>query len=575
MCLLFLSSSIILAQYTPIGVTGFNHDVIADGASTSSLVTTTTEMDAAVISNHVLCTKTFAATNGFPATYGLPDNLLFTSGANSYQVPVTGNNALYLLTSETGTLTLGTPAMYSSISLLVTATEGTTTLSITANFTDATTAVLTTSIADWWIGTTGTIINQGTGRIQRKNGPFTATDYDNNLATSPRIFTVNLNLPCGKTLSSLTFKNTTSAVVTGSTRAFVFAVSGIAGAPLVTPITTSTPVCSAGGTSTLTVTNPQVGLTYTWYAVAFGGVAVGTGSTFTTPAISANTNYYVVASSGTCATSRLSVPVTLSSPPAAPTATANSVCPGSTAIVTIASPVTGATYNLYTAATGGTPIGTSTTGTITTPIINAGTTYYVEAITSGGCPSVRSAVNINLLTPFLNPVVTPTNIGTNFIIFSWGAVVGANGYEVSVNGGAYGVPSTGSTGLSHTVSGLVPNTIVNITVRTLVTNLCQQSSGSAFDTTVTDQVFIPNVFTPNNDGKNDVLLVFSNITQSLHFQVFNQWGEKVFETDDKSIGWTGTYKGKQQPSGVYIYTLRLVTTAGLVIERKGSVTLVR
>ncbi len=573
LCLLVAGSSV-FAQYVPIAVTGFNHDVIADGNGTSSLTTTTMEMDAATVSNHVMCTQQFAVANGFPTGYGLPNSLNFVSGTSSYQVPVTGNNALYLLTSQTGTLTLTTPAMYSSISLLVTSTEGTTSLSMTANFTDGTNTVLTTTVQDWYSGA-GTIINQGTGRIQRKNGPFAATDYDNNSGTAPRLFTVNFNMPCGKVLSSLLFKNTTSTVVTGSTRGFVFAVSGIAGSPLVTPIVTSTPVCSSGGTSTLTVTNPQVGLTYSWYTVAFGGVPVFTGTAYTTGAISTNTTFYIVASSGTCTTARLPVAVTLSSPPAAPAATVNNVCPGSTATVTIASPVTGTTYNLYTAATGGSPIATSTTGTLTTPVIAAAITYYVEAITSGGCPSIRTPVAVGLLTPFVNPVVTPTNIGTNTLTFSWTAVPGATGYEVSINGGAYGPPSTGATGLSHTINGLTPNTTINITVRTIVANACQVSSGSATAITVTDQVFVPNVFTPNGDGKNDVLLVFSNITQSLHFQVFNQWGEKVFETDDKSIGWTGTYKGKPQPSGVYVYTLKLVTTAGLVIDRKGSVTLVR
>jgi gliding motility-associated-like protein len=86
---------------------------------------------------------------------------------------------------------------------------------------------------------------------------------------------------------------------------------------------------------------------------------------------------------------------------------------------------------------------------------------------------------------------------------------------------------------------------------------------------------VPNAFTPNGDGRNDVLLVYGNVIQALHLQVFNQWGEKVFESYDKNTGWNGTCKGKQQPSGVYVYTVHVTTTAGQVIDKKGSLTLVR
>jgi len=58
----------------PIAVTGFNHDIVAEGTENSSLSTTTLEMDAVSISNYVMCTKEFADANGFtPANiYGLP-----------------------------------------------------------------------------------------------------------------------------------------------------------------------------------------------------------------------------------------------------------------------------------------------------------------------------------------------------------------------------------------------------------------------------------------------------------------------------------------------------------------------
>lgn len=89
-------------------------------------------------------------------------------------------------------------------------------------------------------------------------------------------------------------------------------------------------------------------------------------------------------------------------------------------------------------------------------------------------------------------------------------------------------------------------------------------------------VFVPNVFTPNGDGANDEFLVFSKAVKQFELQLFNRWGEKVFETNDLNSGWDGVYKGEIQPPGVYVYNLNIVyldnyTRNGL----KGSVTLLR
>jgi gliding motility-associated-like protein len=81
--------------------------------------------------------------------------------------------------------------------------------------------------------------------------------------------------------------------------------------------------------------------------------------------------------------------------------------------------------------------------------------------------------------------------------------------------------------------------------------------------------------TPNADGKNDILKVYGNYIKSMNLQIYNQWGEKVFETIDINGGWDGNYKGKPQPVGVYIYVLRVETTQGEIVNKKGSVNLIR
>ncbi len=57
--------------------------------------------------------------------------------------------------------------------------------------------------------------------------------------------------------------------------------------------------------------------------------------------------------------------------------------------------------------------------------------------------------------------------------------------------------------------------------------------------------------------------------------VFNQWGEKLFETADQNRGWDGTHSGKPQPSGVYMYVCRMILADGTRIDKKGAINLIR
>jgi len=577
LCCLALST-MISAQYVPIPVTGFNHDVIAEGTGSSSLITTTREMDAITPSNFVICSKQFATANSFtPAnSYGIPDNGVITAGTRNFQLaPYTGNNALYLYTSESGTLTLNTPGAYSSISILHLSTESGATVNVVFNFSDGTTYTASgQSFLDWFNNTTN-VAAQGFGRIKRKDGPFVyGTDYEG-AGTNPRIFYKDFTLPCSKTLVSINFKNTSSTVVTGSNRAFVFAIAGIPSTPLVAPIVAPVSVCASGATTTLTVSNPQTGLTYRWYATLTGGSILSNQVSFTPSPIYASTNYYVEAinSSGCVSTPRVQVPITLSSPPAAPTTSDDNICANNTATLTVTNATATNTYKWYTAATGGSSLygGVS----FTTPPLTATTTYYVDATSTGNCISARTPAVAHVLDILATPAVTATTVTSNSVTFSWPAIPGATGYEVSVNGGSFTAPSSGATGTTHIINGLSPQQTVNITVHALGSLVCQQSTGSATATTLTDEIYVPNIFTPNADGKNDILYVYGNIIQSMRMQVFNQWGEKVFESTDKNSGWDGSYKGRQQPVGVYVYAIRITTTSGNVIDKKGSITLIR
>lgn len=88
-------------------------------------------------------------------------------------------------------------------------------------------------------------------------------------------------------------------------------------------------------------------------------------------------------------------------------------------------------------------------------------------------------------------------------------------------------------------------------------------------------IFIPNTFTPNGDGLNDILYVRGLVISELYFAVYDRWGEKVFETSNPNIGWDGTFVGKQLPPDAYGYYLRVVCLGGEEFFKKGNVSIIR
>lgn len=90
-----------------------------------------------------------------------------------------------------------------------------------------------------------------------------------------------------------------------------------------------------------------------------------------------------------------------------------------------------------------------------------------------------------------------------------------------------------------------------------------------------ESVFIPNTFTPNGDGKNDVLYARSNNLTSAYFAVYNRWGELVFETTDFHKGWDGVYKGMKADPAVFAWYVKGKCLNGKEFFKKGNVTLIR
>lgn len=88
-------------------------------------------------------------------------------------------------------------------------------------------------------------------------------------------------------------------------------------------------------------------------------------------------------------------------------------------------------------------------------------------------------------------------------------------------------------------------------------------------------IYVPNAFTPNGDGKNDVLYLRSKIVKELVFRIYDRWGEKVFESTNMHTGWDGTFRGKALNPDVYDYYLegKCIDDQDFII--KGNITLIK
>lgn len=99
-----------------------------------------------------------------------------------------------------------------------------------------------------------------------------------------------------------------------------------------------------------------------------------------------------------------------------------------------------------------------------------------------------------------------------------------------------------------------------------------------FQVTVSESVLeFPNVFTPNGDGINDIFCAKDGYQSIVSFQavIFNRWGKKLYEWNDPSGGWDGTYNGKNVPAGAYYFVLRAQGADGVRYDQKKTINLLR
>lgn len=193
-------------------------------------------------------------------------------------------------------------------------------------------------------------------------------------------------------------------------------------------------------------------------------------------------------------------------------------------------------------------------------------TITLRVLNAAGCGSPLSTNNIIVLPA---PAV---NAGIDKMISTGSSVTMTAGMSIP---GSYSYLWSPPAGLSSTTVlnpvATPPATTTYAITATDNSNGC--TSTDSVKITVISKLFIPNAFTPNNDGKHDTwnipaMALYPDATVT----IFNRYGEKIYETKNYiSNAWDGKYRGKEQPVGSYIYIIQFTTDT----MEKGIVTIVR
>lgn len=196
---------------------------------------------------------------------------------------------------------------------------------------------------------------------------------------------------------------------------------------------------------------------------------------------------------------------------------------------------------------------------------------YLTATTSDGCVFTDSIwIDVNMI----SAVTVTASVSKNKVL---------NGETVTLTAepSGYTYSWTPTTGLT-TPNSQTTDAVVNGTTIYKVTasnGICSKSDTVIVfgEDYVCDNpfVYLPNAFTPNGDGDNDILYVRSAIAHKVLLRIFNRWGQMVFETETQHVGWDGTFKGRPCDPDVYDYYLKVICVDEQENIMKGNVTLIR
>ncbi len=310
------------------------------------------------------------------------------------------------------------------------------------------------------------------------------------------------------------------------------------------------------GSPTITCNSPDI--TLTGSSTATGAIYQWTGGPANpTYTVSAASTYTLLVTDANSCTATSTVTVVGSTPANVSVLTVKNTCTGNTdGAITLSALGAGLTYTWSGGLSGSTLVSGLAAGS-----------YTVTVRDGSGCTATTTA-NISL---FPDPVV---GVGTNETIAQGESIL------LTASGGIRYLWNPSSSLNNDTLYNptAIPDQTTSYKVSVTDVNGCT-AIDSVLITVVSceaSKIFVPTAFSPNGDGQNDVLYVRGALCAiQLHFQLFDRWGEVVFETTNPATGWDGTFKGKTMETGVFAYYLTAILSNGQSVSKRGNITLIR
>jgi len=499
---------------------------------------------------------TVSQTPGPTVTLGTPPSLTCIASSVALSVIANPNTVTYSWTGNsivsggtTSSPTVNAVGNY-TVTVTDTITGCTATASVLVNLNNTPPNVSTVSPVSFncITGTTGTIsVTSSTPGVSYSwSGPGVVSGGTSNIPSinAPGTYTVVVTNPangCTATGTVLVTTFTQQPNVSGST--------GIT----LNCITTS---------GTITANSTTSGVNYSWT-----GPGVVSGTNTSTPTVNAGGTYTVTVTATNGCTKTATVLVTNNNTP--PNVSLNSTltlnCVPPTSTVSANSTTTGATYSWA-------GPGIVSGGSTNTPLVNAPGTYTVTVTNpSNGCTNT-STITVSSPPPAIATVSADATIK-----------VGDSTTLTASGGGTYlWFPTTDLSCANCSVTVATPNETTLYCVE--VTNSYGCMDTACVKVTVEElcpyfvDVPIPNVFTPNTDGKNDLFFVegWEPCIQTIATIIYDRWGLKIFETTNINIDWNGrTTKGVKVDDGTYYYLIDIKAANGEQKQFKGFINVLR
>jgi gliding motility-associated-like protein len=192
--------------------------------------------------------------------------------------------------------------------------------------------------------------------------------------------------------------------------------------------------------------------------------------------------------------------------------------------------------------------------------------YGVTVVNSGGCTASKN-IDIDFLP---KPMVEAGDDVTSDCIK--GAILKGTGDGAPIWEPAFGLSNNNT----FDVNAFPINTTMYYLT---VDNGTCKATDSVVVSAECSSIYLPSAFTPNGDGLNDVFMAFGIDLKDFQLVIYNRWGEKIFQTQDITLGWDGTYRGAPSPLGLYVWELETSDKNGNPLindfQSRGTVSLVR